>query len=88
MWRDPSSGETRALGARLAAIRGDDLRCRQVITSLKSDIELYNHKSIPFLIQTGVITDHYRYLFGKRNSSRGCVRLPDGEQDGGGRCHR
>ena len=65
MWRDPSSGETRALGARLAAIRGDDLRCRQVITSLKSDIELYNHKSIPFLIQTGVITDHYRYLFFK-----------------------
>jgi multiple sugar transport system permease protein len=36
-----------------------------VITSLKSDTELYDLKSIPFLIQTGVITDHYRYLFFK-----------------------
>ena len=36
-----------------------------VITSLKSDSELYNLKSIPFLIQSGVITDHYRYLFFK-----------------------
>ncbi len=36
-----------------------------VITSLKKDAELYNLKSIPLLIQTGVITDHYRYLFFK-----------------------
>jgi multiple sugar transport system permease protein len=36
-----------------------------VITSLKNDAELYNLKSVPFLIQTGVITDHYRYLFFK-----------------------
>ena len=36
-----------------------------LITSLKSDTELYNLKAIPFLIQTGVITDHYRYLFFK-----------------------
>jgi multiple sugar transport system permease protein len=36
-----------------------------VITSLKTDAELYNLKSIPFLIQTGVVTDHYRYLFEK-----------------------
>jgi multiple sugar transport system permease protein len=34
-----------------------------LITSLKNDAELYNLKAIPFLIQTGVITDHYRYLF-------------------------
>ncbi len=34
-----------------------------VITSLKNDAELYNLKAVPFLIQTGVITDHYRYLF-------------------------
>jgi len=33
-----------------------------VITSLKRDAELYNLKSIPFLIQSGAITDHYRYL--------------------------
>jgi multiple sugar transport system permease protein len=33
-----------------------------IITSLKKDAELYNLKSIPFLIQSGVITDHYRYL--------------------------
>ena len=36
-----------------------------VITSLKKDAELYNLQSVPFLIQTGVITDHYRYLFFK-----------------------
>src|SRR5262245_62941301 len=36
-----------------------------VITSLKNDAELYNLKAVPFLIQTGVITDHYRYLFFK-----------------------
>ena len=36
-----------------------------VITSLKSDTELYNLKAVPFLVQTGVITDHYRYLFFK-----------------------
>ena len=34
-----------------------------IITSLKSDTELYNLKSVPFLVQTGVITDHYKYLF-------------------------
>jgi multiple sugar transport system permease protein len=34
-----------------------------VITSLKKDAELYNLQSVPFLIQTGMITDHYRYLF-------------------------
>jgi multiple sugar transport system permease protein len=36
-----------------------------VITSLKNDAELYNLKAVPFLIQTGVITDHYRYLLFK-----------------------
>jgi len=36
-----------------------------IITSLKKDTELYDLKSIPLLIQTGVITDHYRYLFFK-----------------------
>jgi len=36
-----------------------------VITSLKKDTELYSLKSVPFLIQTGVITDHYWYLFFK-----------------------
>jgi multiple sugar transport system permease protein len=36
-----------------------------LITSLKQDQELYNLKAVPFLIQTGVITDHYRYLFFK-----------------------
>ena len=36
-----------------------------LITSLKKDTELYSLKSVPFLIQTGVITDHYRYLFSK-----------------------
>jgi multiple sugar transport system permease protein len=36
-----------------------------VITSLKTDAELYNLKSVPLLIQSGIITDHYRYLFFK-----------------------
>jgi len=36
-----------------------------VITSLKNDAELYNLKAVPFLIETGVITDHYWYLFFK-----------------------
>ena len=36
-----------------------------VITSLKNDAELYNLKAVPFLIETGVITDHYHYLFFK-----------------------
>ena len=36
-----------------------------LITSLKNDAELYNLEAVPFLIQTGVITDHYRYLFFK-----------------------
>src|SRR5213079_319000 len=36
-----------------------------VITSLKNDAELYDLKAVPFLIQTGVITDHYRYLLAK-----------------------
>ena len=36
-----------------------------VVTSLKSNAELYNLKSIPFWVQTGVITDHYRYLVQK-----------------------
>ncbi len=33
-----------------------------MITSLKPDAELYDLKSIPFLIRTGVITEHYRFL--------------------------
>jgi multiple sugar transport system permease protein len=36
-----------------------------VITSLKNDAELYNLKAVPFLIQTGIITDHYQFLFFK-----------------------
>jgi multiple sugar transport system permease protein len=36
-----------------------------LITSLKKDAELYDLKAVPFLIQTGVITDHYRYLLFK-----------------------
>ena len=36
-----------------------------VITSLKKDAELYDLKAVPFLIKTGVITDHYRYLLFK-----------------------
>jgi multiple sugar transport system permease protein len=34
-----------------------------VVTSLKSNAELYSLKSIPFWVQGGVIVDHYRYLF-------------------------
>jgi multiple sugar transport system permease protein len=34
-----------------------------IITSLKKDTELYDLKAVPFLIQTGLITDHYRFLF-------------------------
>ena len=34
-----------------------------LITSFKSNAELYNLQSVPFLIQTGAITDHYAYLF-------------------------
>jgi multiple sugar transport system permease protein len=33
------------------------------VTSFKRNAELYNLKSIPFWIQTGVITDHYAFLF-------------------------
>ena len=36
-----------------------------IVTSLKNDAELYNLKAIPFLVQTGIITDHYRYLLFK-----------------------
>ena len=36
-----------------------------LVTSLKTDTELYNLKAVPFLVQSGVITDHYRYLFFK-----------------------
>ena len=36
-----------------------------IVTSLKNDAELYNLKAVPFLIQTGIITDHYWYLFFK-----------------------
>ncbi len=36
-----------------------------VITSLKQDAELYDLKAVPFLIQTGVVTEHYQYLFFK-----------------------
>jgi multiple sugar transport system permease protein len=35
------------------------------VTSFKSNAELYNLKSAPFWIQSGVITDHYTYLFRK-----------------------
>jgi len=34
-----------------------------VITSVKRNAELYDLKSVPFLVQTGLIVDHYRYLF-------------------------
>ena len=34
-----------------------------LVTSFKSNAELYNLKSIPLWIQTGAIGDHYRYLF-------------------------
>ena len=36
-----------------------------IVTSLKTDVELYNLKAVPFLVQSGIITDHYRYLFAK-----------------------
>ena len=34
-----------------------------VITSVKRNAELYDLKSVPFLVRTGLIVDHYRYLF-------------------------
>ena len=34
-----------------------------VVTSLKSNAELYNLKAIPFWVQGGVIADHYTFLF-------------------------
>jgi multiple sugar transport system permease protein len=34
-----------------------------VVTSLKSNAELYNLKAIPFWVQSGVIADHYTFLF-------------------------
>lgn len=34
-----------------------------VLTSLKRDTELYDLEAIPFIIQTGAITDHYAFLF-------------------------
>ena len=36
-----------------------------VVTSFKSNAELYNLKSIPFWIQSGAILDHYALLFQK-----------------------
>ncbi len=36
-----------------------------IVTSFKSNAELYNLKSIPFWIQTGAIMDHYALLFQK-----------------------
>ena len=36
-----------------------------LITSFKSNAELYSLKSVPLWIQNGVIIDHYRYLFGR-----------------------
>ena len=36
-----------------------------IVTSFKSNAELYNLKSIPFWIQSGVIMDHYALLFEK-----------------------
>jgi multiple sugar transport system permease protein len=36
-----------------------------LVTSFKSNAELYNLKAIPFWIQTGAITDHYHLLFFK-----------------------
>jgi multiple sugar transport system permease protein len=36
-----------------------------VITSLKKDAELYSLTSVPLLVQSGIITDHYSYLFFK-----------------------
>jgi len=34
-----------------------------LVTSFKSNAELYNLKSVPLWIQSGAILDHYRYLF-------------------------
>jgi multiple sugar transport system permease protein len=36
-----------------------------VVTSLKKDVELYDLASVPLLVQSGIITDHYQYLFFK-----------------------
>jgi multiple sugar transport system permease protein len=36
-----------------------------LITSFKSNAELYSLKSVPLWIQNGAIVDHYRYLFGR-----------------------
>ena len=36
-----------------------------IVTSFKSNAELYNLKSIPFWIQSGIIMDHYALLFQK-----------------------
>jgi multiple sugar transport system permease protein len=36
-----------------------------LVTSLKPNAELYSLSSIPFWIQTGAITDHYRYLLAR-----------------------
>jgi multiple sugar transport system permease protein len=36
-----------------------------LVTSFKSNAELYNLKSIPFWIESGAITDHYSLLFFK-----------------------
>ena len=36
-----------------------------IVTSFKSNAELYNLKSIPFWIQSGMIMDHYALLFQK-----------------------
>ena len=34
-----------------------------LVTSVKRNAELYDLKAVPFLVQTGFIVDHYRYLF-------------------------
>jgi multiple sugar transport system permease protein len=34
-----------------------------LITSIKSDAELYDLKAVPFFIRQGVVTEHYRLLF-------------------------
>jgi multiple sugar transport system permease protein len=36
-----------------------------LVTSFKRNAELYNLQSIPFWIQSGIITDHYTFLFQK-----------------------
>jgi multiple sugar transport system permease protein len=36
-----------------------------LITSFKSNAELYSLKSVPLWIQNGAILEHYRYLFGR-----------------------